>query len=74
MHSEAYNYDPAMSHFGGEDWSKENYVVRSSFATLVNRWLSLMAAQDKTLLGISLQTSEPSTGQCQNLLQVRGNL
>lgn len=62
MYAAAAVYDKSLSSFGTIDWSKETDTVRGSFATLVDGWFNRMTAQGKTLLGISLQTKDPSTG------------
>jgi hypothetical protein len=59
--SQAIAWDESMSSFNGEDWSKENAVIQSNFAALIDRWLGLMKKEGKTLLGIALQTSDPTT-------------
>lgn len=59
-----------MSNFGGEDWSKQISTVKDGLAAFIDQWLSQMASENKKILGIFLQTSDPATGKLHDCLIV----
>ena len=60
--AEATQLDFARSSFGDEDWSKETDDVQTGFNDFVAGWLSQMASDKSNVVGVALQTTDPSSG------------
>ncbi|KAL1967188.1 hypothetical protein VTN77DRAFT_3479 [Rasamsonia byssochlamydoides] len=50
-------YEPSLSSFGNEDWSKETAEARASFDDFISKWLLAMSEKGCNILGISMQAN-----------------
>ncbi|KDQ53520.1 hypothetical protein JAAARDRAFT_183032 [Jaapia argillacea MUCL 33604] len=59
--SQATELDMDRSSFGTEVWSSETDTIQQDFKDFVQGWITQMADGDKTIIGVALQTSNPSS-------------
>ncbi|KAH8586883.1 hypothetical protein B0O99DRAFT_748021 [Bisporella sp. PMI_857] len=59
--SQSTTWDPQRSSFKTEDWSTETSTVQKNFQKFVQSWLKQMATGKKTIVGVSLKTSDPAS-------------
>ncbi|KDQ56882.1 hypothetical protein JAAARDRAFT_79271 [Jaapia argillacea MUCL 33604] len=59
--SQATELDMVRSSFGTEVWSQETDAIQQDFKDFVQGWITQMVDGDKTIIGVALQTSDPSS-------------